>query len=98
MAGHVGYRTKVLLELASLDENQPVARGAVLMVARNISVIGVRHAGLVAGWVQFRLTGTKRVTLRPPLVFSESAVAGNGRSGSFDIPSGLPSAKSRANG
>ena len=37
--------------LASLDENQPVALGAELMRARNISVIGVRRAGLVAGWV-----------------------------------------------
>jgi hypothetical protein len=37
--------------LASLDDNQPVALGAELMRARNVSVLGVRRAGLVAGWV-----------------------------------------------
>jgi hypothetical protein len=37
--------------LASLDETQPVALGAELMRARNVSVLGVRRAGLVAGWV-----------------------------------------------
>ncbi len=37
--------------LASLDENQPVALGAELMQARGLSVLGVRRAGLVAGWV-----------------------------------------------
>ena len=37
--------------LASLDENQPVALGAELMQARNVSVLGVRRAGFVAGWV-----------------------------------------------
>jgi len=36
--------------LASLDDNQPVALGAALLQARNISVLGVRRAGLVAGW------------------------------------------------
>ena len=37
--------------LVSLDENQPVALGAELMQARGLSVLGVRRAGLVAGWV-----------------------------------------------
>jgi hypothetical protein len=37
--------------LASLDENQPGALGAELMRARDVSVLGVRRAGLVAGWV-----------------------------------------------
>lgn len=37
--------------LASLDENQPIAMGAELMRARNVSVLGVRRAGLVTGWV-----------------------------------------------
>ena len=37
--------------LASLDENQSGALGAELMRARNVSVLGVRRAGLVAGWV-----------------------------------------------
>ena len=37
--------------LASLDENQSGALGAELMRTRNISVLGVRRAGLVAGWV-----------------------------------------------
>ena len=37
--------------LASLDENQSVALGAELMRTRNVSVLGVRRAGLVAGWV-----------------------------------------------
>lgn len=36
--------------LVSLDENQPVALGAELMRTRNLSVLGVRRAGLVAGW------------------------------------------------
>ena len=37
--------------LASLDDNQPVALGAELMRTRNLSVLGVRRAGLVAGWI-----------------------------------------------
>jgi hypothetical protein len=37
--------------LASLDDNQPVARAVELMCRRNVSVLGVRRAGLVAGWV-----------------------------------------------
>ena len=37
--------------LASLDDNQPVALAVELMRARNVSVLGVRRAGLVAGWV-----------------------------------------------
>ena len=37
--------------LASLDENQSDALGAELMRTRNISVLGVRRAGVVAGWV-----------------------------------------------
>jgi hypothetical protein len=37
--------------LASLDENQSGALGAELMRTRNVSVLGVRRAGLVAGWV-----------------------------------------------
>jgi len=38
--------------LASLDENQPVALGAQLMRTRNASVLGVRRAGLVQGWIE----------------------------------------------
>jgi hypothetical protein len=37
--------------LASLDENQPVALAADLMRARKVTVLGVRRAGFVAGWV-----------------------------------------------
>lgn len=37
--------------LASLDENQPVALGEELMRTRKVSVLGVRRAGLVAGWI-----------------------------------------------
>jgi hypothetical protein len=37
--------------LLSVDENQPVALAAELMRARNTGVLGVRRAGLVAGWV-----------------------------------------------
>lgn len=37
--------------LASLDENQPVALAAELMQVRKLNVLGVRRAGLVAGWV-----------------------------------------------
>ena len=37
--------------LASLDENQSSALAAELMRRRNVSVLGVRRDGLVAGWV-----------------------------------------------
>jgi hypothetical protein len=37
--------------LASIDSNQPVALAAEVMRARNVSVLGVRRAGSVAGWV-----------------------------------------------
>ncbi|QIF02333.1 hypothetical protein [Roseimicrobium sp. ORNL1] len=44
--------------IVSLDENQPASMGLDLMRAREFSVLGVRHAGLVAGWVnQEDLTG-----------------------------------------
>src|SRR5688572_12663426 len=38
--------------LVSLDDNQPTAPGAELMRTRNLSVLGVRRAGLVAGWIE----------------------------------------------
>ena len=37
--------------LVSLDENQPSSMAAELMQSRGFSVLGVRRAGLVAGWV-----------------------------------------------
>src|SRR4030095_14783107 len=37
--------------LGSLAENQSGALGVELMRARNVNVLGVRRAGLVAGWV-----------------------------------------------
>jgi len=37
--------------LVSLDENQLVALATELMQAQHVSVIGVRRAGLIAGWV-----------------------------------------------
>lgn len=64
--------------LASLDENQPVALGAELMRARNVSVLGVRRAGLVAGWVGAGdlaggLLGENAREFRPEEVLDESA-------------------------
>jgi hypothetical protein len=37
--------------LASLDDGQPVALAVEVMQVRKVSVLGVRRAGLVAGWV-----------------------------------------------
>jgi hypothetical protein len=44
--------------MVSLDENQPVSMGLDVMRVREVEVLGVRGAGLVAGWVcQEDLTG-----------------------------------------
>ncbi|HSI64763.1 MAG TPA: hypothetical protein VLE43_16665 [Candidatus Saccharimonadia bacterium] len=37
--------------LVSLDENQPASLGLEVMRTRQVTVLGVRRAGLVAGWV-----------------------------------------------
>jgi hypothetical protein len=64
--------------LASLDENQPVALATELMQARNVSVIGVRRAGLIAGWVgpgdlAGGTLGSHAREFRPEEVLDESA-------------------------
>jgi len=64
--------------LASLDESQSGALGAELMRARNISVLGVRRAGLVAGWVGATdlaggTLGESAHDFRPADVLDESA-------------------------
>ena len=38
--------------LVSLDDNQPATMGAELLRSRNLSVLGVRRAGSMTGWVQ----------------------------------------------
>ena len=64
--------------LASLDENQPVGHAAELMLARNLTVLGVRRAGLVTGWVgpgdlTGRTLGEFARDFRPEEVLEESA-------------------------
>ena len=64
--------------LASLDENQPVELARDLLQSRQLSVIGIRRSGSVAGWVtpdnlDAETLGSSRQDFRPEQVLPEGA-------------------------
>src|SRR5262245_49627826 len=64
--------------LLSLDETQPASAALSLMREKSFSVLGVRRAGLVTGWVKAGDLGTSALgedarQFQPEDVFDESA-------------------------